>query len=135
MEIDEFVEELRAHGTASVDLKDPDSPLIPDLAAAVQASDLACEASKDGSVLTLRVVGERTGREGDSQPIPTREERSVCVQDAVVALINERRELGVRRYGSPLMTHNGRDSLVDLRDELLDALMYVTQAILERDAE
>lgn len=118
-----------------MDLKDPSARPIPEYASAVQAAGIACQVELHEGVLTMSVSAEREGRDGDSQPIPTTEERSVCVQDEVVRLINERRELGVKRYGSPLMTHNGRDSLVDLRDELLDALMYVTQAILERDAE
>ena len=134
MDPQEFVEQLRAHGRASVDLKDPGARPLPEYAHAAAEAGLACKVEIPDGVLTVTVVAEREGREGDSQPIPTTEDRSVCVQDEVVRLINERRELGVKRYGSPLMTHNGRDSLVDLRDELLDALMYVTQTILEREA-
>ena len=51
--------------------------------------------------------------------------RSLC--DALAA----RADLGVARYGTPLLTHNGRDAIRDLREELLDAIMYATQAHLE----
>ena len=51
-----------------------------------------------------------------------------------VKLIEEvlaRREVGRRRYGTELFTHNGRDALVDAIAELMDAAMYLTQAQLE----
>ena len=51
--------------------------------------------------------------------------RRLC--DALTA----RADLGVARYGTPLLTHNGRDAIRDLREELLDAIMYATQAQLE----
>lgn len=51
--------------------------------------------------------------------------RSLC--DALAA----RADLGIARYGTPLQTHNGRDAIRDLREELLDAIMYATQAQLE----
>ena len=51
--------------------------------------------------------------------------RSLC--DALAA----RADVGIARYGTPLQTHNGRDAIRDLREELLDAIMYATQAHLE----
>lgn len=51
--------------------------------------------------------------------------RRLC--DALAA----RADLGTARYGTPLLTHNGRDAIRDLREELLDAIMYATQAHLE----
>lgn len=38
-----------------------------------------------------------------------------------------RAEQGVEEYGTYLSTFNGRDSLVDLYEELLDAYMYAAQ--------
>jgi len=42
-------------------------------------------------------------------------------------LMEERRELGIARYGTPLQYGNGRDVRHDLREELLDAYAYATQ--------
>jgi len=43
-------------------------------------------------------------------------------------LLAERQEEGLRRYGQPLRTWNGRDARRDLREELLDAFQYALQA-------
>lgn len=43
----------------------------------------------------------------------------------------KRREDGIEEYGTPLMTHNGRQALVDCYDEFLDALYYTGQMIME----
>lgn len=42
--------------------------------------------------------------------------------------MHERRALGIERYGVPLQRGNGRDPLVDARQELLDAAVYLWQA-------
>lgn len=39
---------------------------------------------------------------------------------------------GLQTYGEVLTTNNGRDALWDLYEELLDACMYIRQAIEER---
>lgn len=44
-----------------------------------------------------------------------------------------RAELGKERYGTYLRSHNGRDALSDLYQELLDAIMYMTQCRMEGD--
>ncbi len=49
------------------------------------------------------------------------------VADALAA----RRALGLTRYGSLLQPFNGRDCLRDLLDELLDAIVYARQVVLE----
>lgn len=72
-------------------------------------------------------------RDGD-QPLPTAGRE--CVQDALIAEIQARKELGIQRYGSALMTHNGRDSLRDAREEAVDLAVYLMQVELEdRDAK
>jgi len=68
-------------------------------------------------------------RPGD-QPLPTPGRE--CVQDALIAAIQQRRDLGVQRYGSPLMTHNGRDALRDAWEESIDLAAYLTQMRMER---
>jgi hypothetical protein len=76
---------------------------------------------------------ERAGREGDSQPLPTPNDRP-AVQDMVIADIQARRELGVRRYGTSLQAFNGRDALRDAYEEALDLACYLRQVIEEREA-
>jgi len=45
--------------------------------------------------------------------------------------LRAREQVGIATYGAPLVTHNGRNCLADLYDELLDALMYSAQYELE----
>jgi hypothetical protein len=64
------------------------------------------------------------------QSAPMLGEQSVT--DAVVADMHARREFGRSKYGTELMSGNGRDALVDAYQEALDLVMYLKQAILER---
>lgn len=70
-------------------------------------------------------------REGDEQPLPTPTD-GAHVHDLVAAELMKRKELGTNRYGTPLQAHNGRDALVDVLDELLDAACYIQQLIIEK---
>jgi hypothetical protein len=56
------------------------------------------------------------------------------VWDLVIDDMRERDAIGRARYGTPLQSHNGRDALMDLYQELLDAVVYIRQVIEERDA-
>lgn len=67
------------------------------------------------------------------QPLPTAGRTSV--QDALIAAIADRRDYGIRKYGRPLETFNGRDALKDAWEESLDMTAYLTQALMERDAK
>jgi len=49
------------------------------------------------------------------------------LEDAVIADLQARRQLGLDRYGSLLQAHNGRDALLDLYEELQDAVVYARQ--------
>ncbi len=46
-----------------------------------------------------------------------------------------RADIGLKKYGTRLRVKNGRRAIVDLYQELLDALMYSMQARLEGDRE
>ena len=52
----------------------------------------------------------------------------------VLADLTNRALEGKEKYGEPLKAHNGRNALWDLYQELLDAAMYIRQAIEEQDA-
>jgi hypothetical protein len=74
-------------------------------------------------------------RPGD-QPLPQGGQE--CVQDALIADIRARRDIGIQRYGSPLMTHNGRDAVQDALEEAVDLAVYLKQVAMEvrnREAE
>lgn len=54
---------------------------------------------------------------------------------SLVPDLTARAEQGRERYSTYLMTHNGRDSVMDCYQEVLDGLMYIMQAMLESSEE
>lgn len=68
------------------------------------------------------------------QPPPVPNDRP-AIADLVIADMAERKRLGIQRYGVALQAHNGRDALVDLYQELLDACCYVRQLIEKRSPD
>jgi ABC-type nitrate/sulfonate/bicarbonate transport system ATPase subunit len=67
----------------------------------------------------------------NQQPSPSGEGKSVT--DLVIADLQARREGGVKKYGTELKTNNGRIALIDLYQELLDALLYLRQHLEEQN--
>ena len=55
------------------------------------------------------------------------------VADYVLADIELRVQMGLAKYKTKLKTNNGRDALWDAYQEAIDLVMYLRQAILERD--
>lgn len=55
------------------------------------------------------------------------------VLDLVIADFKARAEFGKKKYGTMLMTDNGRDALIDAYQEAIDLVMYLRQAIAERE--
>lgn len=53
----------------------------------------------------------------------------------VLADMEERRRLGIERYGKPVRPDNGRDALIEAYQECLDLAVYLRQAIAQRDAK
>jgi hypothetical protein len=47
--------------------------------------------------------------------------------------LKARSNMGRAKYGTRLKTNNGRDALMDAYQEILDALMYLKQEIMERE--
>ena len=64
---------------------------------------------------------------------PDPKEGDKVVYHYVLDDINERVAFGIQKHGGPLMTKNGRDPLWDAYQEAIDLVMYLRQAILERD--
>jgi hypothetical protein len=69
-------------------------------------------------------------RPGD-QPLPIINEAKF-IQDLVIADIEERKRVGIERYGSLLQPFNGRNVDQDLYEELVDGVMYARQRLVER---
>ena len=72
------------------------------------------------------------------QPMPTGDGVEVfpaaleaCGSQSLREMLAARDLIGRRRYGPSLRTNNGRDVVRDLREELADAYVYCSQAILE----
>jgi hypothetical protein len=72
---------------------------------------------------------ERAGRVGD-QSLPEGGQGG----DLLLEVMEERRQVGLRRYGQPLRAFNGRHAARDLREELLDAANYSLQVEREMAA-
>lgn len=66
------------------------------------------------------------------QPLPTVND-APYIQDQLMEYIERRKQHGIETYGSALQPHNGRDALRDLFEELIDAVMYTGQLLVERD--
>jgi len=65
------------------------------------------------------------------EPPPT-QTAGPAIWDLVIADARDRDLIGQRKYGTRLRADNGRDALVDLYQELLDAVVYCRQEIEER---
>lgn len=69
-----------------------------------------------------------------SQHQPPPQKGNQIVVDQVLADIRERAEAGKQKYGTYLETNNGRDPLWDAYQEAIDLVMYLRQALLEKEA-
>jgi hypothetical protein len=72
-------------------------------------------------------------REGD-QALPAQNDEVDCqtrLMNRISQEVPARRQVGIERYGTALQPFNGRDSLRDLWEELLDASTYFMQVEAE----
>lgn len=51
-------------------------------------------------------------------------------RQAAISLINARDQFGRQKYGQPLMTEDGRDTIEDSKQELGDLIQYIMKAKL-----
>lgn len=80
----------------------------------------------------MRVSAAYNGDEGGpvsearvDQKDPAVGPMSDSAHNKIIKDLEERRELGLERYRTPLHTRDGRDSLVDFYQEYLDGLAYL----------
>ena len=85
-------------------------------AAKVQQLPVTTEQSKD----VLTDLLQQTGFDG--KPL---------VNEKLVAMLTARVELGFKKYGKRLESFNGRDVFLDIRQELLDEVMYGHQGTMQ----
>lgn len=57
------------------------------------------------------------------------------ISEIVARHVLDRMELGMKRYGEPLMANNGRDPLIDAYQEAHDLTVYLCQALVEKYGE
>lgn len=57
------------------------------------------------------------------------------VQSKAIVFLTKRIEWGTAKYGQPLHTFDGRDTLVDALDEAGDLVMYLGKAAMEEECE
>jgi hypothetical protein len=67
-----------------------------------------------------------------NQPEPTKNNLP-HIWDLVIEDMKERDQKGKEIYNTNLQPFNGRDALVDCYQEALDLVVYLRQAIYERD--
>ena len=67
------------------------------------------------------------------QALPTGEGTEIL--PLVLKDLQDRAAAGKLKYGTTLKTGNGRDVLLDIYQEILDAAMYIRQQMAERDLE
>lgn len=67
---------------------------------------------------------------GNPMPSPN---RLPIVHKLVQDDLQDRLDFGMRKYGTGLQPHNGRDALWDAYEEALDLCCYLRQAIYERE--
>jgi hypothetical protein len=53
------------------------------------------------------------------------------VESEFKTVCEARREFGINKYSQPLQFNDGRDSIIDLFQELLDAVVYAKKALKE----
>lgn len=72
------------------------------------------------------------GKMNEKEPMPEKNDHPY-VWDLVKKDIEERDEIGFKKYGTRLQPFNGRKSLVDAYQDALDLVVYLRQAIFEMD--
>ena len=68
----------------------------------------------------------------EREPMPIKNDMP-AVWDLVVLDIVDRDSAGQRKYGTRLQPFNSRDALKDAYQEALDLVVYLRQALYERD--
>lgn len=77
-------------------------------------------------------MNEPTKQRAGDQVLPTGDDE--CVQDRIIAEMEESKRVGLERYGTTLRTFNGRRGIQDIAEEARDLFVYLTQLRMEAEA-
>lgn len=66
----------------------------------------------------------------EQQPSPKPSKGDVWL--AVIRDMEERRQFGIEKYGTPVQAFNGRNAILDAYQEALDLCVYFKQALIEQ---
>lgn len=69
-------------------------------------------------------------RDHDSQSVPMPNDGQF-ITDMVIEDMAKRADFGLRKYGTKLQAHNGRNALQDAYEEALDLCVYLKQKLVE----
>jgi hypothetical protein len=67
------------------------------------------------------------------QPAPVKNKETPAAWDLVMDDIKKRDDFGKAKYGVRLQPNNGRDTLRDVYEEMMDAIVYMRSLMYERD--
>lgn len=79
------------------------------------------------------MTGPSKTRPGD-QVLPD-DGPGLCVQDLIITEMRASKRIGKKRYGQSLHTFNGRRGIQDVREEIRDLYVYITQIDAEAQAD
>jgi len=68
------------------------------------------------------------------QPTPINDS-GVVIVDSVITDMCDRKQFGLKKYGTALCANNGRNALIDAYQETMDLMVYLKQQIIESDTE
>jgi hypothetical protein len=77
--------------------------------------------------------GYLTYTDGYGVVISPKPAKKKSITDMVIEDLRGRERKGYETYGGPLLPHDGRDSMRDLYEELLDAAQYIRKVMEERE--
>jgi hypothetical protein len=86
-----------------------------------------------GDKAVCKECWEQLGLPTSAKPQPSPSGRGPEILPKVIHDLLARAEMGEQKYGTKLRAHNGRDALIDAYQEALDLVMYLRQAISERE--
>ena len=65
------------------------------------------------------------------EPPPVKGKKEVLPE--LIKDLQKREKVGIKKYGTKLMTDNGRDPMIDAYQELCDLCVYLKQFLMERE--
>ena len=111
-----------------------EKPVVEDTGPSGFQAVLDHEAARTPEVVNNVFIQEPTKQRPGDQPLPVHT-GGEAIQDLVIQDIEDRKRIGLERYGTLLQAHNGRDSLLDAYEEAIDLSLYLKQALVEREIE